>query len=106
MGFCCTVSFGSEEGRAALESDSISHSMSLSILWICTKVFSVLCRFATDAQLDAGSFPTPLCIGVGVGTDFEFDANMAHIDMEDFHSQDILLRFPPLCASDLQVGPH
>ena len=60
-------------------------------------------RFATDAgtSLGMGNFSTPLCIGVG--TDLEFDATMAHIDMEDFQSQDILLRLPPLCASDLQV---
>ncbi|CAG7733589.1 unnamed protein product, partial [Allacma fusca] len=61
----------------------------------------VVREFGADgANLSMGNFPTPLCIGVG--TDLEFDATMAHIDMEDFHSQDILLRFPPLCASDLQ----
>lgn len=60
-------------------------------------------RFSHDAAttLGMGNFSTPLCIGVG--TDLEFDATMAHIDMEDFQSQDILLRLPPLCASDLQV---
>lgn len=38
------------------------------------------------------------------GSHTDFDATMAQIDIEDFHSEDILLRLPPLCASDLQVS--
>lgn len=59
-----------------------------------------------EAAVGVPEYPVSLLGEAGHhhGSHADFDATMAQIDIEDFHSEDILLRLPPLCASDLQVS--